>query len=240
MSGLLDLVLDAHGGLERWRAVRRLDVRVSLTGGLYALKGYPDGVPDVTLTMDARRPSVVISPYAGPDRRGTFTPERVWIEDRAGRVTDERERPRDAFAGQVLETPWDQLHRLYFTGYAMWNYLATPFLLARPGFETEEIEPHRENGERWRRLRVRFPPDVPTHNHYRPGGEQTFYFSEAGLLQRLDYLAAGPASHYCFDHADFGGIVFPTLRRVVPRPPSGPLVNGPTAVLIRITDVALS
>ena len=62
---------------------------------------------------------------------------------------------------------------------------------------------------------------------------------EQGLLQRLDYLAVGPAAHYCFDHANYKGIVFPTLRRVLRRPPSGPLVNGPTAVLIQITDVLL-
>jgi len=33
--------------------------------------------------------------------------------------------------------------------------------------------------------------------------------------------------------------VFPALRRVLRRPPSGPLVNGPTAVLIQIADVLL-
>ena len=32
MTKLLDLVLRAHGGLERWREVQRLDVRLSLTG----------------------------------------------------------------------------------------------------------------------------------------------------------------------------------------------------------------
>jgi hypothetical protein len=56
-------------------------------------------------------------------------------------------------------------------------------------------------------------------------------------LQRLDYVAVGPAAHYCFDHTAFGGLVFPTLRRVDRPPPSGPLVNGPTAVLIQITRV---
>jgi glyoxylase-like metal-dependent hydrolase (beta-lactamase superfamily II) len=40
MSGLLDVALQAHG--ERWREVQSLDVRVSLTGGLYRLKGYPN------------------------------------------------------------------------------------------------------------------------------------------------------------------------------------------------------
>jgi len=59
------------------------------------------------------------------------------------------------------------------------------------------------------------------------------------LLQRLDYVAIGPPSHYCFDHKTFGGFVFPTLPRVVQRPPSGPLVSGPTAVLIQVdTDGA--
>jgi hypothetical protein len=46
MSELLDVALHAHGGFEHWRKVESLDVRVSLTGGLYRLKGYPEGVPN--------------------------------------------------------------------------------------------------------------------------------------------------------------------------------------------------
>jgi hypothetical protein len=38
MNELLDLALKAHGGLERWREVKSLDVRISLTGALYKLK----------------------------------------------------------------------------------------------------------------------------------------------------------------------------------------------------------
>ncbi len=71
MSALLDLALQAHGGLERWREVQSLDVRVSLTGGLYRLKGYPEGVPNVNMKIDARRPAVTITPYARPDGRGS-------------------------------------------------------------------------------------------------------------------------------------------------------------------------
>jgi hypothetical protein len=51
MSELLNFVLQAHGGLERWREVQSLDIRVSLTGGLYQLKGYPEGVPNVTMRV---------------------------------------------------------------------------------------------------------------------------------------------------------------------------------------------
>ncbi len=46
MSALLDFALQAYGGLERWRDVHSLDVRVSLTGWLYHLKGFPEGVPE--------------------------------------------------------------------------------------------------------------------------------------------------------------------------------------------------
>jgi hypothetical protein len=240
MNDLLDLALQAHGGLDRWRGVQSLDVRVSLTGYLWELKGYPEGVSDVTMRIDARRPAVTICPYSRPDRRGYFTPDRVWIEDRAGKIVEERSHPRDSFAGHVPDTPWDQLHRLYFISYAMWNYLTTPFLFTRPGFELKEIEPHQENGETWRRLQVKFPPDIPTHNNFQAGGEQAFFFNERGLLQRLDYLSVVPGSHYCFDHTNYKGFVFPTLRRVVARPPSGPLVNGPTLVLIQITDVVVA
>jgi len=158
VTDLLDLALKAHGGLDRWREVKSLDARVSLTGALYQFKGYPEGVPNVTMRIDTRRPAVTISPYGRPDHRGYFTPDRVWIEDRVGQIVDERINPRASFAGHVRETPWDQLHRLYFTSYAMWNYLTTPFLFTRPGFELTEIEPHQENGETWRCLRVNFRP----------------------------------------------------------------------------------
>ena len=62
MSGLLDLALKAHGGLDRWREVKSLEVRVSLTGALYHLKGYPEGVPNVTMRIDTRRHWDVLEP----------------------------------------------------------------------------------------------------------------------------------------------------------------------------------
>jgi len=57
MRALLDLALQAHGGLERWRDVQSLDVRVSLTGGLYRVKGYPEGVPNVNMLITRSRHS---------------------------------------------------------------------------------------------------------------------------------------------------------------------------------------
>ncbi|SOY68859.1 conserved hypothetical protein [Cupriavidus taiwanensis] len=70
-----------------------------------------------------------------------------------------------------METPWDTLHRAYFNGYAMWTYLTSPFHVAMPGFEVEDIPPWIEGHERWRGLRVRFPDYIASHCK-----EQDFYF----------------------------------------------------------------
>ena len=61
--------------------------------------------------------------------------------------------------------------------------------------------------------------------------------------ERHDYateVAGGVASHYCFDHVTFDDIVVPTVRRVVKRRTEGPVIHGPTAVLILISDVSLT
>src|SRR6266404_9055527 len=65
LPDLLDLALNAHGGLDRWRQVQSLDVRVSLTGGLYRLKGYPDGVPNTLMHVETRHIAVDVSPWHG-------------------------------------------------------------------------------------------------------------------------------------------------------------------------------
>ncbi len=49
MNQLLDLAIEAHGGLERWRAIERLDVSLSFSGFRFLrMKGYPEGLPDIT------------------------------------------------------------------------------------------------------------------------------------------------------------------------------------------------
>jgi len=237
-DGLLDRVVEAHGGLERWHEVRYLDVRLTVSGGLFQIKGQPEGLHDVLMRIETQRSAVTFAPFGRPDCRGHFTPTRVWIEDREGRVVEERADPRASFAGHVLTTPWDRLHLLYFAGYANWNYFTAPFLLTQFGVDIQEIGPHEENGESWQRLQVKFPSIIPT-----PSAEQTFPYNDKGLLQRHDYIAevAGAVeAHYSFDHELFSGLVFPTLRRVVGLTPTGPLISGPTAILLLISDIVAS
>ena len=55
----------------------------------------------------------------------------------------------------------------------------------------------------------------------------------------VDRIGAGAAAHYCFDHTPFGGIVIPTLRRVVSRTPKGAVFSGPTVALLQMSDIKL-
>ena len=84
MKDLLTRALDAHGGLSRWQEIEAFQLKVSIGGGLWRLKGLPDGLRDVTLRVQAHRPSVTITPFGGDARTGHFTPDRVWVEDANG------------------------------------------------------------------------------------------------------------------------------------------------------------
>ncbi len=58
--------------------------------------------------------------------------------DGAGRIANEPDPSSASFTGHVLENPWDQLHQLCFTSYAISNYLTTPFLRAHPYFDWKD------------------------------------------------------------------------------------------------------
>src|SRR5260370_31651398 len=81
MKDLLTRALDAHGGLSRLREIEAFQLKVSLGGGLWRLKGLPDGLRDVTLRVQAHRPVVTITPFRGAARPGPFPPDRASIAD---------------------------------------------------------------------------------------------------------------------------------------------------------------
>jgi hypothetical protein len=236
---LLDEVLDAHGGLERWRAAGTIRARVR-SGGLLIATRAPRGlVDDYVLTIRVHEQWATLEPAARAER-AVFEGGRVRHEDSAGELIASRENPRAAFfgaSGLRRNLRWDVLDMTYFAGYAMWNYLTTPFLLSRDGVEVSEGEPLERDGERWRRLDARFGPAVETHS-----ARQTFFFDERLRLRRHDYTAEvvgrwARAAHLCDDHRDFDGVVFPTRRRVHPRLPGGRASRVPTLVSIELEEI---
>jgi hypothetical protein len=215
MTDLEDLAIAAHGGLDHWNELTNVSSHLLNGGALWSLKGQGGVLDDCNLRVELHRQFTSHFPFGKPGLRSAFDSERVAIETDAGDVLEERENPRDSFAGHVLETPWDLLQLAYFAGYAMWTYLTAPFSFATPGFRTEELAPWQENGQTWRPLKVTFPDEIATHCK-----DQTFYFDADGLVKRHDYdaevIGAGPAAHYPAEYREFDGIMVPTRRRVYP------------------------
>lgn len=192
---LLDEAIAAHGGQASFDAAAVLRFDVRVGGLAWGRRGL-DAPFDLRGEMDAHRPAV----------RFDGLP-----------VVDLAKRPPFGKRWSVQEQSW-------FCSYALWNYLTTPWLLAR----CDATELPR------RRLRVRFPPEIPTHSPV-----QTFHFDRAARLVRLDYtaLAIGrwaATSHDCREHAWFDGLLVPTRRRARPRG-----LPGPTLVAIEVRSVAI-
>lgn len=235
VEALLRKVIDAHGGEDRWRRVRELHIQVRCGGAALTAKGQRRVYRRYRAVVDTRTPRVRFSPFKGA--HGVFTPDRVWIETEPGAVLRERSDPRGFFPSCRRHLFWDALDVLYFGGYAMWNYLCTPFLWLAGGFELREGDPWPAAGETWQALQVRFPAGCPTHS---PG--QVFYIDDRGWIRRHDYTAEviGPfarAAHYSDRHREFDGLVFPTRRRVYPRRGDNNPLPFPTLIWIDIDHI---
>ncbi|HEX2085622.1 MAG TPA: hypothetical protein VHF89_08065 [Solirubrobacteraceae bacterium] len=217
---LLDEALAAHGGAG---ALDDAELVVELRGGGFAFTSH--GLPAQWALRahvgDPHRPRVEFRDFLRSGRDARFEPERVVVGERA------RDHPRRRLG--TKHPRWDHLDMAYFCGYALWNYVTTPWLLRRA--DVRELP--------GRRLRARFPPEVPTHSPV-----QTFHFGPDGLLTRLDYTALvfgrwARAAHRCYDHERFGPIVAPTRRLVTPRAAGRPL-PGPKLVWLHVVDVAVN
>ena len=128
MNGLLGQILDAHGGIDRWRRYTEVTASIVSGGGLFALKGLPQDSNPRRMTVWLHEQRDSFQPFGAPDQRTMFTPDRIAIEKLDGRLVAERYASRDLFAGHQMNTSWDPLHRAYFNGEALWTYLTTPFL----------------------------------------------------------------------------------------------------------------
>lgn len=211
MNNLLNKILEAHGGLDRWKNFKRVEATVVTGGGFFPFKGIDDLSPR-RFTVELHEEKVAFSPFGAPDQRARFTPERLTLEKLDGTVVAERRAPRDSFAGHQMSTPWDAFHLACFSCEAIWTYLTTPFILAMPGVGTEEIEPWLEDGKTWRVLRAYFPGLIETHSTI-----QDFYFDDDLRLSRHDYqvnVAGGfGAAQLVSDYVTADGLSLPTKRR---------------------------
>ena len=236
-SELLDLAVNAHGGLDRWHKVKAIKVAASITGAIWFVKGKGDSLKNVVLTAETRNERLTVD-FSGQDKRAIFEPNRIVIETVKGTLIEARDHPEKSFERQLRETPWDDIDVAYFVGEALWTYLNTPFLYTHDGFSTEEIPSIRVEGETWRRLKVTFPDSVRSHTK-----EQISCFGPDGLLRRHDYtvdiLGGATGLNYASDYRDVDGIIVPTKRRVYAYEGDYQLVREPLLVAIDMGEIAL-
>jgi hypothetical protein len=196
--------------------------------------------PGAVVHFSTDVPRAMFEGFPRPGYRSYFDEGAVRIE------SDQADRPlyradaREAFSHMGHKLKWDTLDVLYFIGYALWNYVSTPFMLTWPGFRLREGVPWHGGAETWRRLEAIFPPDAPTHSR-----EQTFFFDDRGLLRRLDYTAEvvsrwARSSNYCYDYREMSGVMVPTRRKVTLRGPGGRPLSWPTMIWIEIQDFELT
>ena len=73
-------------------------------------------------------------------------------------------------------------------------------------------------------------------------GKQTLYFDAQRRLRRHDYVAEvvggwARAAHYCDEHAEAGGLVFPTRRWVRPIGLRNRSLPAPTMVSLELSEI---
>ena len=141
--------------------------------------------------------------YAAPGGLGRFQSGRVALQDAP------LAEHRATFRGLRKWRRWSPLDALYFFGYALTHYHAVPFTLSRA--EIRAWNPRR------RALTVRWPPDIHTHS-----AVERFYFDEAGLIVRHDYVAdivsaVARGAHFWREVQEVNGFPVATHRRVLAR-----------------------
>ena len=206
---MLEFALEAHGGLKAWGKFQSLQANVSIGGALWDQKQLPGLFKNARIELKLAYQEIVTH-LVDVEEKIVFTPHQVSLESELGRTLDACNDPRSRFSANCK---WDKLHAGYFSSYALWGYLTTPFLYTYPGFEAQEIEPWYENGERWRVLQVTFPDEYASHTR-----TQYSHFCEDGLLRRhlytVDVLGGGAGSELCLrvSRSGWRHRAYPTTR----------------------------
>ena len=239
MDNLLDLVIVAHGGIEKWNSFKQISVTLLAEGEIWRLKDKTGMFSNGIYEADIHQQRSAYHSLTGPHKRSIWEPGYIAFKNADGDITEELSDPRKSFDGQGFESPWNDLQPHYFCNYAWWTYFTAPFSFSLPGFQTRELDPWQQDGETWRRLEVTFPDNIETHNKV-----QVFYFDRHYLLKRHDYapdiLQSVPSSQYVWNYKEFSGIMIPTTRRIYLRNPDSGFNPEQVMVSIDVADVAFS
>lgn len=237
-ESLFEEVLAAHGGRERWRTVAAIELGISAAGFAFASHGQSSALRGLKARVLPHARRVEFRDYCRPGWSGDWSPQHVAIRNGDGAIVCERQDPRAQFGRFAKNFVWDKLDILYFAGYALWNYLSFPFILAEPGVKL--AAPGSADPGSGLRLAAEFPAAIPTHS-----ARQLFHFDENRWLTRHDYTADvigrwATAANCVLASEVVDGLRFYTRRKVYPRMgPRQTVLPFPLLVNIEIDDLAV-
>jgi hypothetical protein len=239
VADLLHVALDAHGGLDRWNELQRVDARLSVTGALWYIKETPNVFSSLWLRADTRTERLALWPVQGLGRRTVLEDGQMTLQTDAGELLEVRDLPANGSEGSTLKSAWNDLDAAYFASVSLWSDFTVPFLYTYPGVLTREVQSRSEGGETWRALRATIPDHIRSH-----AGEQTAYFGDDGLLRRLDYASIQLGGTTCANYASnlvaVDGIVVPTQRRIWTYDDRGAKISDPLLVSVDVLEVTFS
>ena len=158
------LALEAQAGLESWQRVASVTATVDLNGVVWEAETRDHPLSRVRVTVETGDQRTSVTPFGQRGRRSSYSPPLAAVLLDEGRVAAAQTHPRAAFATDTEDAAWDELQVAYFTGFAFWNYLNLPFLLARPGFTVHDVTPYRSGDAAWQRVSYSYPDEIATHN----------------------------------------------------------------------------
>jgi hypothetical protein len=213
---LLEQVLSASGGSDRWRNVRRFTVHMTLDGLLIEQKYKPNALKEIVVEGDIVERAVRIMGVADTaDCRLFCDPGKVGIESESGQVIRIERRSFEGWTRRAPNESWDLLDLAQFCGYSMWPLVATPHLLQSAVLIREDRPDVNGGVEPLRLMHVEFSEATSVYPL-----QQDLFFDSAGLLVRTNYraleLGGIPVSQSVSAYENFSGFIMPTLRRLRP------------------------
>ena len=110
MKNVLELALEAHGGLTRWSQLKTVTADLSVTGALWQIKGHAPELQQIRIEVETASPGANDALPRPGQTHNLHSEFLVTVETEGGRLLQSRENPRSSFDGQLLNSPWDELH----------------------------------------------------------------------------------------------------------------------------------
>src|ERR1700721_4848081 len=76
MSDLLEMAIEAHGGLDRWNEFNTLRAELSIGGAIWEVKQQPGLLSDKTFEIQTKQERLSITPFSSPGLAAIFVPSR--------------------------------------------------------------------------------------------------------------------------------------------------------------------